>query len=204
MIYFAYGSNLDPVQWAARCPASPPVAVARLDHHRLHFPRRSPVRLCAVASIEPAHGETVWGALYRMSAEDLAALDAREGHFPDRRHESRYLRTTITVSRVDDSDGRSANLCGDSLARSRAAVRGLCETSDRRRHPSRLSGGLCRHAEVAADGGRREFARATGCWSSSAGAWRRVAARGQPRGGTDDRHQFSVGDADRQCPRIAA
>ncbi len=102
MIYFAYGSNLDPVQWAARCPASPPVAVARLDHHRLHFPRRSPVRLCAVASIEPAHGETVWGALYRMSAEDLAGLDAREGHFPDREHESRYLRTTITVSRVDE------------------------------------------------------------------------------------------------------
>lgn len=102
MIYFAYGSNLDPAQWAGRCPASPFVAVARLDGHRLHFPRRSPVRLCAVASIEACAGETVWGALYRMSADDFADLDRREGHFPDRHpDESRYRRLSVSVARTD-------------------------------------------------------------------------------------------------------
>jgi hypothetical protein len=101
MIYFAYGSNLDPAQWSERCPASPLLGVARLDDHRLHFPRRSPVRQCAVASIEPARGAVVWGALYRMSMEDFAALDAREGHSPDRPRESRYLRATVTVAGMD-------------------------------------------------------------------------------------------------------
>ncbi|MEQ9690272.1 MAG: gamma-glutamylcyclotransferase family protein [Bauldia litoralis] len=101
MIYFAYGSNLDPVQWALRCPGSPHVAVGRLDGYRLHFPRHSPVRRCAVASIGAAAGEVVWGGLYRMSAQDLEALDAREGHFPDRPDESRYLRASVRVARLD-------------------------------------------------------------------------------------------------------
>ncbi|MCB1485850.1 MAG: gamma-glutamylcyclotransferase [Bauldia sp.] len=153
MIYFAYGSNLDPVQWAARCPGSPLIGVGRLEGYRLHFPRRSPVRQCAVASIEAvgegagvgvggthrvirdeaiggvavadeavtgevigdeaikdgaagsaaAEGAVVWGALYQMSAEDFAALDAREGHYPDRMHDSRYLRRTVRVRRLDRS-----------------------------------------------------------------------------------------------------
>jgi len=102
MIYFAYGSNLDPVQWAERCPTSPFLAVAYLDDHRLHFPRRSPVRQCAVASIEPYAGEAVWGVLYRMSANDFASLDRREGHVPDRHpDESRYRRMSVSVARTD-------------------------------------------------------------------------------------------------------
>lgn len=102
MHYFAYGSNLDHAQWADRCPASPFVAVARLDHHRLHFPRHSPVRQCAVASIEALAGGVVWGVLYRMHAVDFASLDAREGHFPDRHaDESRYARATVSVTRLD-------------------------------------------------------------------------------------------------------
>ncbi|MCP4384985.1 MAG: gamma-glutamylcyclotransferase [Hyphomicrobiales bacterium] len=102
MIYFAYGSNLDPAQWAERCPQSPLIGVARLDQHRLHFPRRSPIRQCAVASVQPARGHTVWGALYRITTRDLAALDQREGHFPDRHPaHSRYDRVTVSVMRMD-------------------------------------------------------------------------------------------------------
>ena len=97
ILYFAYGSNLDPTQMAARCPRSPAVVVARLDGHRLHFPRFSPIRRCAVASIEPFDGGVVWGVLHRMDPADLAALDAREGHFPDRPHESRYDRRAIDI-----------------------------------------------------------------------------------------------------------
>jgi gamma-glutamylcyclotransferase (GGCT)/AIG2-like uncharacterized protein YtfP len=97
MMYFAYGSNLDPVQWQERCPGSAFVAVARLAGHRLAFPRRSPIRNCAVASILPAADEVVWGVLYAMDAADLAALDRREGWFPDRPAESRYRRSEVTV-----------------------------------------------------------------------------------------------------------
>jgi hypothetical protein len=97
MIYFAYGSNLDPVQWRERCPASAVVAVGRLAGHRLAFPRRSPVRNCAVASIVATAGSAVWGVLYAMDADDLAALDRREGWFPDRPAESRYRRSGVTV-----------------------------------------------------------------------------------------------------------
>ncbi|MCB1501656.1 MAG: gamma-glutamylcyclotransferase [Bauldia sp.] len=101
MIYFAYGSNVDPVQWRQRCPGSDVAGVARLAGHRLVFPRRSPVRGCAVASVEPDPAGMVWGVLYRMAADDLAALDAREGYFPDRPKASRYRRVAVTVTALE-------------------------------------------------------------------------------------------------------
>lgn len=102
MIYFAYGSNLDRGQMAERCPTSPFVEVARLDDHRLTFPRRSPIRKCAVASVEPCPGETVWGALYRMTEADVTRLDRREGYYPDNAAaEHRYLRVTMAVRLLD-------------------------------------------------------------------------------------------------------
>ncbi len=100
MIYFAYGSNLDPVQWRDRCPRSPFAAVARLAGHYLAFPRRSPIRNCAVASIVPEPGRVVWGVLYHMDVDDLAGLDRREGFYADRPGESRYRRAPVTVTRA--------------------------------------------------------------------------------------------------------
>lgn len=108
MIYFAYGSNLDPAQMAERCPDSPFLAVARLDDHRLDFPRRSPIRRCAVASVVPSPGAVVWGGLYRMAKADLDFLDRREGYFPDRpKEESRYLRIAVRVIRRDGAAVRA-------------------------------------------------------------------------------------------------
>lgn len=82
MIYFAYGSNLDPAQMAERCPDSPFLAVARLDDHRLDFPRRSPIRRCAVASVVPSPGAVVWGGLYRMARPISTSSIAARGTFP--------------------------------------------------------------------------------------------------------------------------
>ena len=82
MIYFAYASNLDERQMALRCPGARATGVAQLASHRLCFPRRSPVRDCAVASIEPHAGSIVWGVTYDMSSEDMRRLDAREGYDP--------------------------------------------------------------------------------------------------------------------------
>lgn len=102
MIYFAYGSNLDGAQMAERCPAARFVMPARLDDHRLHFPRRSPIRQCAVASIEPAAGSVVWGALYAVTLACVESLDRREGYDPQKHPgESRYFRSTVKVAPGD-------------------------------------------------------------------------------------------------------
>jgi hypothetical protein len=98
MIYFAYGSNLDEAQMAIRCPDARFVGIAQLPNHRICFPRRSPIRNCAVASIERAIGETVWGVLYDLTLEDFERLDAREGFDPSRPEDTnRYNRTSIVV-----------------------------------------------------------------------------------------------------------
>jgi gamma-glutamylcyclotransferase (GGCT)/AIG2-like uncharacterized protein YtfP len=97
VIYFAYGSNLDPVQMSARCPGHRMVGVAVLPDHRLCFPRLSLARGCGVAGLEFMVGEVVWGALYRLDGPDVAALDRYEGYRPADEALSRYLRRSITV-----------------------------------------------------------------------------------------------------------
>jgi gamma-glutamylcyclotransferase (GGCT)/AIG2-like uncharacterized protein YtfP len=100
MFYFAYGSNLDPVQMAQRCPGATAVGAAQLADHRLCFPRRSPVRGCAVASIEPREGSNVWGVLYKIGRDDLVRLDEREGYDPvNLSAVNRYDRVEITVTK---------------------------------------------------------------------------------------------------------
>ena len=62
MIYFAYGSNLDPGQMAERCPAIAASALPGLPGHRLCFPRFSRTRRCASAGFEPRARATSCGA----------------------------------------------------------------------------------------------------------------------------------------------
>ena len=101
MIYFAYGSNLDERQMALRCPGGRMTGVAQLAHHRICFPRRSPIRNCAVASIEPYSGATVWGVTYELNGDDLKRLDQREGYdvaLPE--EQMRYKRISVKVVRL--------------------------------------------------------------------------------------------------------
>ena len=51
MIYFTYGSNMNPGQMIERCPETRTIGVARLVDYRLCFPRFSRPRNCAVAGI---------------------------------------------------------------------------------------------------------------------------------------------------------
>lgn len=98
MLYLAYGSNLDPVQMQERCPGARPAGVARLAGYRLCFPRRSGKRGCGVASIVPAAGGEVWGALYDLTAQHLASLDLAEGYVPGGEPaRNRYNRVLIGV-----------------------------------------------------------------------------------------------------------
>jgi gamma-glutamylcyclotransferase (GGCT)/AIG2-like uncharacterized protein YtfP len=101
MIYFAYGSNLDRQQMAQRCPNAKVIGPAQLTDHRICFPRKSPVRGCAVASIEPHAGMTVWGLMYEMTADDLKRLDAREGYDPvNLKAANRYDRVEIVIEQM--------------------------------------------------------------------------------------------------------
>lgn len=121
MNYFAYGSNLDQIQMAHRCPDATLVGNAKLTGHRLCFPRNSPVRGCAVASFEAHADSVVWGVIYELSDEDIARLDAREGYDPiNPSAVNRYVRIDVSVQQTpgqtveavtyiavpDDSEGK--------------------------------------------------------------------------------------------------
>lgn len=95
MLYFAYGSNLGPSTFAARCPTCKLAGIARADGFRLGFTRYSERRRGGVADLVPAPGAAVWGALYELSDADLAALDDIEG-VP-----SAYVREVLTLQHAD-------------------------------------------------------------------------------------------------------
>ena len=79
-LYFAYGSNLDGRQMRRRCPSAEAVGAAWLPDHRLAFAGHSRLWGGAVATVVRAPDAFVEGLLYRISTEDLAALDRCEGH----------------------------------------------------------------------------------------------------------------------------
>ncbi|MEJ8810612.1 gamma-glutamylcyclotransferase family protein [Variovorax ureilyticus] len=96
--YFAYGSNMSHDQIRTRCPSRTFVCVAELRGYRLAFTRYSPKRQCGVADIVASPGASVWGALFDMSEEDLAALDRHEGaHLSP----PAYVRVHVQVSTPD-------------------------------------------------------------------------------------------------------
>jgi AIG2-like family len=98
VIYFAYGSNMDPAQMRARCPGSRARGAGYLAGHRLHFPRWSPRRRHAVASIEAHHQGGVWGVVYDMTPVDWTKLHPFEGHIAEGHVENGYDLIRVEVS----------------------------------------------------------------------------------------------------------
>jgi len=105
MLYFAYGSNLDPDQMHARAPGHRVVGLAALRDHRLVFPHYSNRWGGGVSSIQGAHGPTVWGMLYEVGDADLAALDRFEGFRSAGDQHNLYDREQITVELTRPDDG---------------------------------------------------------------------------------------------------
>jgi hypothetical protein len=105
MLYFAYGSNLDPEQMRKRCPGHRVVGLAELRDHRLSFPLTSHDWGGGVAGLAVAHGDSVWGVVHELTGEDLASLDRYE-HFvgPGDQH-NLYDRETVSVQLVRADDG---------------------------------------------------------------------------------------------------
>jgi gamma-glutamylcyclotransferase (GGCT)/AIG2-like uncharacterized protein YtfP len=105
MLYFAYGSNLDPEQMQSRCPAAKVVGLAALHDHRVFFPLYSQRWRGGVSSIQLAHAETVWGMLFELGDEDLKALDGFEGFRGPGDQHNVYDREQVTVELTRPDDG---------------------------------------------------------------------------------------------------
>jgi gamma-glutamylcyclotransferase (GGCT)/AIG2-like uncharacterized protein YtfP len=105
MLYFAYGSNLDPEQMRSRCPESSVVGLAALRNYRLIFPLPSERWGGGVSSVQPAHGQVVWGALYELTDGDMASLDGWEGFRAAGDQHNLYDREQVSVDLVRADDG---------------------------------------------------------------------------------------------------
>lgn len=79
MQYFGYGSNMSPQIMAATCGGWRVLGIARLDGYRLAFTRKSLRWGHGVADVVVSTGDHVWGILYTINDECLAALDVKEG-----------------------------------------------------------------------------------------------------------------------------
>jgi AIG2-like family len=78
--YFAFGANMSSRVLRARHVRPLSSEAARLDGFRLVFGEPGvPLLEPVFASIDPAEGESVYGVLLRLLAEDFTRIDATEG-----------------------------------------------------------------------------------------------------------------------------
>ena len=91
-MYFAYGSNMSSAVMEDRCAGVESMGAARLDGHRLAFSLPSLRWGGHAADLAVDEGSAVWGVLWRVSDEHLAALDGVE---------TRYDRYPVTVAKND-------------------------------------------------------------------------------------------------------
>jgi len=84
--YFAYGSNMDVAQMAQRCPQARRVGRGLARHRRFVINRRG------VATLRSQRDAETWGGIWRITADDEAALDRFEGV-----HHGCYRKTLATV-----------------------------------------------------------------------------------------------------------
>ena len=105
MLYFAYGSNLDPQQLHQRCPSARFVTLAKLPDHRLAFTRYAKDRGCGTCDGVPEPGQEIWGVVFDISEEDLRRMDESEGYQPGRPlNENAYFREQREVLRDGKQD----------------------------------------------------------------------------------------------------
>jgi hypothetical protein len=73
VLYFAYGSNMDPVQMESRCPDARALGRAHLAEWEVRIYERG------FATIVNAPGSVTWGVLWDVSPSDVRSLDRYEG-----------------------------------------------------------------------------------------------------------------------------
>ncbi|CAN5303791.1 hypothetical protein BH18ACT5_BH18ACT5_00290 [soil metagenome] len=73
MLFFSYSGFMDPDQLLAVAPKANFQFIAHLPETRMTFPTSD-----GRPSIEPAPGNTVWGAVFEVSTAELKAITAHE------------------------------------------------------------------------------------------------------------------------------
>ncbi len=73
MLYFAYHAFLDPDHLGLVAPKAKFQFIAHLPETRMTFPDET-----GKPSVEPAPGNTVWGAVFEVSSAELKAIKAAE------------------------------------------------------------------------------------------------------------------------------
>ncbi len=83
LFYFAYGSNMYHKQMNKRCPSSKFLKPVYLDKYKFVYDGESKRwDNKAVANVLYSDGCQVWGGLFEINEDNLAALDCFEG-YPD-------------------------------------------------------------------------------------------------------------------------
>lgn len=77
-LYFAYGSNMDASQMVRRVPSASLVEIGELEGYDVVFNRQGTYRSGGVASLEPAQGKSVFGAVWSLDEAALPTLDRIE------------------------------------------------------------------------------------------------------------------------------
>lgn len=77
--YFAYGSNMDPIQMRVRCPSAVYIGPASLPGYRLAFGGYSIGRKGAVATVLRNSRKSTPGILWGLQQSDIERLDRSEG-----------------------------------------------------------------------------------------------------------------------------
>lgn len=77
--YFAYGSNLLSNRIHVNNPTAVRIGIGKLENYRLDFITYVKYWKGTVGTIVEAPGESVWGAIWKISMDDLPRLDRQEG-----------------------------------------------------------------------------------------------------------------------------
>ncbi len=98
MFYFAYGSNMDHHQMMVeRCPGAKFIGPAILDEYCIFFDGFSASWGGAVANIDKADEDEVWGGVFEITEDHLTDLDRYEGY------PRYYSRRQVAVKMEDHS-----------------------------------------------------------------------------------------------------
>ena len=92
VLYFAYGSNMDPVQMESRCPDARALGRAHLAEWEVRIYGRG------FATVINAPGSVTWGVLWDVPPSDVRSLDRYEGVA-----DGLYRREMLTVQGPEDT-----------------------------------------------------------------------------------------------------
>ncbi len=97
MLYFAYTARIEPSKMAEVAPGATFEFIAHLQEWALEFPIRGNGWNGGLPTVNPNQTDTVWGAVFTVPDDEIAAIDAVE---------TEEHRQRAVVEAIDRSGGR--------------------------------------------------------------------------------------------------